>query len=58
LSMIHLFMIPKDVMDRDTKPRPPKDSESKGAAETARHTNEPPATAELQKPLDETGRSE
>lgn len=35
ISMIHLFMIPKEIMDRDTKPRkpaPPRDSQMQKAA--------------------------
>ena len=39
MSLMHLYMIPKDVMDRDTKPRKPTETTP---APEAENIEEPP----------------
>ncbi len=45
ISMIHLFMIPKEIMDRDTKPRkpaPPRNSSLQKDMVTVEESVNPP----------------
>lgn len=47
LSVIHLFWIPKDVLDRDTKPRKPQTAGDTPSGGTTTPSSAPPATPEV-----------